>query len=62
MSTFKVKLVTTEGKHFEATVIARDLETAKVYADAFSAIEGHKLDKVLAVWEKGMYGWDKVAI
>lgn len=49
---YRVRLLATNKKEYDAVVESHSLNSAKIMAKAFAAIEGFKLDIILAVYEK----------
>jgi hypothetical protein len=54
---YRIRLLAEDKKEYDAIVESHSLTSAKIMAKAFAAIEGHKLDAILAVYKKNSK-WD----
>ena len=55
MTQYRVTLEATDGNKYQATVDAPRISTAKTFATAYAATEGHKVKEILLVETRG-YG------
>ena len=53
MTQYRITLEATDGNTYQATVDAPRISTAKTFATAYAATEGHKVEQILIVEEKG---------